>query len=177
MFLELQVLERQKIRFDQAFAPGMIGLPDQVLRQVGDLKATGVAELLDPFGVREIRVRGDLQGEVELPCARCLEPIRLGVSEAIDLFYKPMSQIAREQDIAISESETEVGFYEGGGLELADVIREQVLMSLPMRAICREECRGLCQTCGRNRNRETCGCRESFADSRWDALRELTTEN
>jgi len=171
MFFDLQTLEKRKIRFDQAFAPGDIGLPELVLEQVGDLRATGEAELLDPFGVREIRIRGGVQGEVQAPCARCLEPIRLGVSGPMDLFYRPMAQIARDEEAAISEAETEVGFYEGGGLELADVVREQVLMTLPMRSICRQDCRGICPSCGANRNQESCACRESLADPRWEALR------
>lgn len=171
MFFDIQVLEKRKIRFDHTFGPGTIQLPEEGLTQVGDLRATGVAELVDPRGAREIRVRGSLQGEIEALCARCLEPIRLVVSGPLDLFYRPMAEIARDEEVAISEAETEVGFYEGSGLELADLVREQVIIQLPMRSLCREDCRGICPTCGANRNREVCACRESFPDSRWEALR------
>ena len=170
MFLDILTLERQKIRFDQVFPPESIDFPDEGLRQVGSLRATGVAELVDPFGVREVHVLGDVTGEVEAVCARCLDPIRLPVSCALDLFYRPMSQIAREEDVAINEAEAEVGFYEGG-VELADVVREQVTIELPMRSLCREDCRGICPTCGKNRNLEECICSEGFADPRWEALR------
>ena len=171
MFFDIQVLEKRKIRFDHIFAPGAVSLLVEHARQIGDLRAAGVAELVDPFGVREMHIRGALQGEVEVPCARCLDPVRIPVEIPIDLYYRPMSHIARDEEVAISEAETEVGFYEGGGLELADVVREQVLMGLPMRAVCRDDCRGICPVCGANRNLESCGCRPEFSDPRWDALR------
>lgn len=171
MFFDIPTLERRKIPFDQVFEPGSIDFLDENLTQAGDLEATGVAELVDPFGAREIRVHGNLSGDMQVACARCLEPIRLSVSGPVDLFYRPMAQIAREEEVAITEAEAEMGFYEGGGIELADVIREQVTMVLPMRSICREDCRGICPICGKNRNREMCGCAESFSDPRWEALR------
>ena len=114
MFFDIQTLEKHKIRFDQVFAPGSIDFLED-LKQAGDLRASGVAELVDPFGVREIRVRGDLRGEMEVVCARCLEPIRVPVVCSIDLFYRPMAQIAREEEVALHEAECEVGFYEGAG--------------------------------------------------------------
>ena len=175
MFFDIQTLEKRKIVFDQIFPPGVIDFQDQDFRQSGDLRAAGVAELIDPFGVREIRVRGDLRGEMETECARCLNPIRLPVRAAIDLFYRPMADIARSEEVEINEAESEVGFYEGGGLKLADVVREQIVIELPMRSLCREDCRGLCPACGKNRNREACLCREDFADPRWEALRHWKT--
>ncbi len=171
MYFDVHVLEKRKIRFDQAFAPGTIDLLDLAIHQIGDLHVAGVAELIDPTGVREIRVQGRLEGEVEVNCARCLQPMRVLISGPVDLFYRPMAQIAREEEVSITEAETEVGFYVGGGVELADVIREQVLTQLPMRSICREDCQGICPICGRNRNVEPCACREEFVDPRWDALR------
>lgn len=171
MFFDIQTLEKRKIPFDQTFTPGAIDLPDESTRQTSDLRATGVAELIDPFGAREIRVRGEIWGEVEMLCARCLAPTRVPISCSMDLFYRPMTAIARDEEVAIGQAETEIGFYEGGGLELADVVQEQIAIELPMRSLCREDCRGICPLCGKNRNGEACACHESFADPRWEALR------
>ncbi len=172
MFFDVQTLEKHKIQFDHRFDPGSIDFLDPNLRQSGDMRVVGVAELVDPFGVREIRVKGGLNGELEALCARCLDPVRVPVACSFDLFYRPMSAIAREEEISISEAETEIGFYERGGLELADVVREQITIELPMRSVCREDCQGICPFCGVNRNREMCGCHPDFADPRWEALRE-----
>ena len=170
MFFDLQALEKRSIRFDHVFAPGSLGPLDESVQQVGEVHAAGVAELVDPEGAREIRVRGSIEAEFELGCARCLVATRVKIRRAVDLFYRPMAEIAREEEVAISEAETEVGFYEGDGLELADVVREQILIELPMRCVCREDCKGICPSCGANRNLEACGCREEFSDPRWEAL-------
>ncbi len=171
MFFDIRVLEKQRIPFDHTFGREALELPEQAGRQVGLLRATGVAELVDAAGAREIRVRGRVEVEMEFSCARCLAPIPRQVACAMDLYYRPMSQIARQEEVSISEAETEVGFYEGDGLELLDAVREQVLTELPMRSFCREDCRGLCPTCGANRNRQACSCQESLADPRWEVLR------
>jgi len=171
VFFDIHQLERRKIRFDEAFGPGSIDLLDRGLTQVGELHAAGAAELVDPSGAREIRIRGQIAGEMEVGCARCLQPTRVPISRAVDLFYRPMAAIAREEEMAINDAETEIAFYEGNGVELADVVREQILVALPIRNVCREDCQGICPSCGKNRNVEACRCREDFSDPRWEALR------
>jgi len=76
-------------------------------------------------------------------------------------------------EVAISEAETEIGYYQGEGLLLEDVLREQVLLATPVRALCREDCKGLCPLCGRNLNVEQCHCEQHVSDPRWDALNEI----
>jgi len=74
----------------------------------------------------------------------------------------------------IDEGEAEIGFYEGSGLELADVLREQILLALPMQRVCSDACKGMCPVCGKNRNETACDCKMQSADDRWEAaLRNL----
>ena len=84
-----------------------------------------------------------------------------------------MSFIAHEEEVEIDEGEAEIGFYEGGGMELEDILREQVLLALPMQRVCNEACKGICPLCGKNRNETTCDCHVEAADDRWGALRNL----
>ena len=85
----------------------------------------------------------------------------------------PGRTIAREEEVGIDEAEAEIGFYEGGGIELEDVLREQILLALPMQRICREDCKGICPACGQNRNQGPCNCKMEDAAGRWAALRNL----
>jgi len=172
VFIDINLLERRKLRFDDTLPPGALQLPDN-WRQAGGLRAEGTAELLDRFGSRTIRVRGHIVGQLEGSCGRCLEPVANRLDADFDLYYYPMSMIARDESVPIDRDDTDIGFYEGQGLELADVLREQILLWLPMRGLCREDCQGICSRCGKNRNREACRCVEEFVDSRWDALRRL----
>ena len=173
VFLGVQELERRDIRFDGVFAPGEVPFGDRDWRQAGDIRAKGTAELLDRAGSRTIRVRGHIQGAAESSCARCLDPVVFQFDSDFDLFYYPMNVIAKNEEVAIDRDDTDLGFYEDRGLELSQVLGEQIALWLPMRSLCDEGCRGICARCGVNRNRTQCSCEEKFVDPRWDKLRSL----
>jgi DUF177 domain-containing protein len=172
MFLSLQEMERRKLRFEETFSPGEIQFLDRKLRQATPLRAVGSAELL-PNTDGEIRVRGQVTVCMEADCDRCLEPASFPIDLAFDLFYAPAASAPPKEEVAVGPGESEVGFYEGDGLELEDVLREQVLLALPMQWICRAECKGICLLCGQNRNLAGCDCQLKPVDDRWAALREL----
>ena len=73
----------------------------------------------------------------------------------------------------MSDDESEIGYYEGEGLVLEDVLREQLLLAVPMRVVCREDCKGLCPQCGSNLNTGKCECPPGPSDVRWAGLKEL----
>jgi uncharacterized protein len=172
VFIDVNLLERRKLEFDEVSPAGALKFPEE-WKQSGDVRAMGSAELLDRAGSRTIRVRGTIQGRLEACCSRCLEPMVQAFDNAFELYYYPMALIARNESVPIDREDTNIGFYEGNGLDLADVVREQVMLWLPMRGLCREDCQGICPTCGVNRNREKCQCVQTFDDPRWDALKRL----
>ena len=77
------------------------------------------------------------------------------------------------EEAELDEDESEVGFYEGDGVELNDVLREYVLLALPMQRLCSEACKGICPDCGQNRNQNACQCAAKAGDDRWAALKQL----
>jgi uncharacterized protein len=174
MFISLQELEVRKVEFSQQLAPGTLELAAD-FRQSGVLNAIGHAELLSEHRggndvVEDIRIIGDFATEIEVRCARCIEPVPTKVGGKFDLLYRPLGVDAGKDERSISEAETEIGYYSGDGLELNDVLREQILLALPLRIVCSESCRGLCPGCGKNLNVEACGCGEQPPDPRWTAL-------
>ncbi len=172
MFLSVKEMEVRKVHFDETFQPGQIDFSGENLVQISPLRATGVAELLENTE-GEVRIKGRYTVEMESECDRCLGRARFPLDTPFDLFYRPMADIAREEEIEIDEGEAEIGFYEHGGMELEDVLREQVLLALPMQRVCSEACKGICPVCGRNRNEDACTCRVEAHDDRWGALRDL----
>ena len=62
----------------------------------------------------------------------------------------------------------------GDGIELNDVLREYILLALPMQRVCSESCKGICPVCGQNRNLKECGCQLRAGDDRWAALKNLS---
>lgn len=96
-------------------------------------------------------------------CARCAEPFDFTLETPLSLVVVPRPAGPADPD--------EVDYYEGEWLDLAPLVHERLLLALPTRALCSEECRGLCPVCGENRNLVDCGCRQSFADPRLAVLR------
>ena len=76
----------------------------------------------------------------------------------------------------MTDAEAEIGYYQGDGLLLEDVLREQVLLALPLKVTCREDCKGLCVHCGQNLNEGQCSCSTAIEDPRWTALREIRSK-
>jgi uncharacterized protein len=95
------------------------------------------------------------------------------LSGDFDLIFRPESADADAGERSITADETEIGYYQKSGLLLEDVVREQVLLSLPNRTLCQADCKGLCPRCGQNLNQAKCSCDEAPADPRWNGLAEL----
>lgn len=112
-----------------------------------------------------VRVQGRLRAPVESACRRCLEGIARTVEIELDLRFDPEISLEDESD----------GLYrldpDAPELDLVPALREELLLALPEFPLCKPDCRGICPTCGENRNERECGCRAESADSRWDALR------
>ncbi len=175
MFISVKELELKKVHFEVAFPPGEIDYVDDGdrLRQATPLQAEGSAELL-PHTLGEIRIRGHLAVTMRCDCNRCLEPAEFLIDSSFDLFYRPAETVGDDdEEVEIDAGEAEIAFYEGGGVELKDVLRENVLLSMPMQRVCREACQGICPVCGQNRNLINCGCDPKLEDDRWAALKKV----
>ena len=173
MFFSVSDLEQRQANFDVAFSPGEIEFFDTKLRQATPLKAEGSVELLGNT-LGEIRVRGHLGVVMETDCDRCLEPARLPIESDFDLFYRPEPGTGKPKDeVEIDDGESQIAFYEGDGLDLRDILQEQIVLSLPMQRTCSEGCKGICPVCGQNRNLVACGCAVKPGDDRWAALKNL----
>jgi uncharacterized protein len=172
MFLSIKEMEVRKVRFDETFLPGQIDFAGEEVEQGSPLHAAGSAELLaNTEG--GVRVRGQYSVEMNAQCDRCLGRARYPLEKQFDLFYRPLAEIAVEEEVEIHAGDAEVGFYEGGGMELEDILREQVLLALPMQRICSDACKGICPICGNNRNETACDCKADNSGDQWDALRKL----
>ena len=175
MLLSIKEMEVRKLPFAHAWPAGEIDFSDSGTTQSGPLSAQGEAELLPRTG-GEVHVLGRVETTLETECDRCLGRATFHIDTPFDLYYKFLDPTAPvEDEIAIDEGEAEMGFYELPGLELEDILREQVLLQLPMQRVCSETCQGICPVCGGNRNETDCHCEAAKADrpndDRWSALK------
>ena len=167
-------LEREPIDFDVELAPGAVDFGEEA-EQTGQLAAEGRAEVLHEHRgprdiVADIRLRGRFAGRFQVPCARCVEPVEIPLGADFDLIFRPAAADAEATERSITAPETEIGYYQKDSLSLEDVLREQELLSLPVRTLCKPDCKGLCPRCGENRNSRPCNCEEGPSDLRWEAL-------
>lgn len=175
MFLDIKDLEMHPLDFAEDLPPGVIDLGSEV-RQRSPLQATGRAEVVEEHHgkhqvIKDLRVRGRLSAKLELQCARCLDPVTQDVSRDFELLYRPLGVDAGRDELSVTDAEAEIGYYQGDGILLEDILREQVLLSLPVKIICRADCKGLCPQCGKNLNQEQCSCSAETEDPRWEALK------
>jgi uncharacterized protein len=125
-----------------------------------------------------VHFRGRLQARLRLHCGRCLEAFVHPLDEDLDLFFMPHGPEAdadeEEQDVELSDRDMVVAYYDGGRIDVGEMVREQMHLAVPLRRLCREDCRGLCPSCGVNRNTGSCDCRPTeSADERLAPLRKL----
>ena len=176
MFFHLRDLEVRAARFKVEIPAGGIEFLDPKLRQAGPLEASGTAEFtVEALG--EIRVKGHVKVRMEGECDRCLEPTALPIDSDFELFYQPVEESRGGEERVLDDGEAAMGFYEGEGLELNDVLREFVLLALPMQRLCKEDCVGICPVCGQNRNKQACQCQTAATDDRWAALKEVVLKD
>jgi uncharacterized protein len=180
MEFKVSELEREPIEFDLAMPPGQVDLGDEA-KQIGNLATSGLAEVIHEHRgpkdiVADIRLRGKFEGKFEVPCARCVEPVEIPIASDFDLIFRPVEADSEATERSITAPETEIGYYQRDSLLLEDVLREQVLLSLPVRTLCKTDCKGLCPRCGQNRNSQDCSCDEGPSDPRWEALSGLRSQ-
>ena len=169
MFLAVKELAVQKLRIRTSYAPGAVNYGAVDFIQTEPLEVRATAELVEA----QIRVTGELHTRLEMVCARCLEPVQEEISREFDLFYRPLQPGNPDEEVRLKNDDTDIGFFQGEGLFLTDVLAEQVLLAVPMKVICRSDCRGLCPSCGANLNADECRCESHAVDPRMAQLARL----
>ncbi|HVB98196.1 MAG TPA: DUF177 domain-containing protein [Candidatus Dormibacteraeota bacterium] len=172
MFLDIHELALHRIPIRKSYLPGGLDFHSTEFKQVEPLVVRATAELVEG----QIHIFGNLHTRIELNCARCLESVPEEVSRDFDLLYRPMVWAPRDEAVRLSVDESEIAFFEGDGLFLADIISEQINLAVPMKVICRSDCRGLCAHCGANLNYEQCSCEARIADPRLASLERFKLE-
>ena len=124
-----------------------------------------------------IRITGTVSTELELPCTRCLAPVRFRHEEVVTAVQAPVEELRRmEQDLQLAPTDLDIDYFEGNEVDLTDIVEEQVLLMLPQTIYCREECLGLCPQCGADLNDGPCGCEPDRSDHPFAAMKELLGE-
>lgn len=118
-----------------------------------------------------LNVMGEVHTTVEFLCNRCMEAMSLEVNAPFSEFF------SNHKAVVEGEQEEEIFLFEGDQIDIDSHITRAILLELPMKALCKEECKGLCPECGINLNFEKCRCIEETIDPRFAALKKLVNQS
>lgn len=167
MRIEVENLTAAGKPFAHTYGAEEIDLEDEGARLVADTRVEGTASRKG----EQIRLRGRVQTEVELLCDRCLAPSRAPLEVEFDTsFISQEAEAAKTENIELLAEDLGLSAYDGDSVDLEELVREQILLALPSRRLCREDCKGLCPDCGADLNAGHCSCEQGEVDPRWSAL-------
>ncbi|MBM3808837.1 MAG: DUF177 domain-containing protein [Acidimicrobiia bacterium] len=173
MRLELSHIRRPETEFAKVFQPADLPAGDEEYRVTApvDLRMV-IHKDHDRF-----RLVGTVKTALELACSRCLEPFVLPVDREFDLRYLPHGAAEPEEDAdeeaEVEEDDVAMTFYHDEQIDLSELLREQFYLTLPMKPLCSDGCRGICPQCGTNRNTAPCDCHPQWEDPRMAGLKTL----
>jgi DUF177 domain-containing protein len=122
---------------------------------------------------RGLLISGTFSGEVQLVCGRCIEQFRFETQDRFQVYCEIPTPAQAAEEHGLADDELDVTYLEDGRINTEHLLRENILLSLPVQPLCHEDCRGLCPRCGANLNLGACGCTETQADPRLAILRRL----
>lgn len=172
MLLDLTRYRQPTNRFARTFQPSEVGDEGDAYQVVSPVElAFDIHKDKDRF-----RLAGTVRAELELACSRCLEPYRVAVDAPFDLRYLPATAMSSEPEREVADEDLDTSYYRDEVIDLNELLREQFYLALPMKPLCREDCRGLCPHCGANLNTAPCACVATWEDPRLATLKALRVD-
>jgi uncharacterized protein len=170
MRIELENLEGGKSGFAHVYNPDDLNPVDERVNLSAPATVNGKIRLAG----NEVFVNGHVDARAEVECDRCLKPVELPVNADFELEYITGSEYESSAVAELTEAEMSVAVFDGEALDVDEIVKEQILLAVPTRMLCREDCKGICPQCGTDRNMGECNCETKEIDPRWAALKDLT---
>ena len=169
MIIDVSRVEEAVLPFSFTVEGEQLDLDTAILRLSGPAEVAGNIER----HIGSLRVSGTIRGESEIDCTRCLQPIKGPLSIDFDVEYLTEGDLGSQSEIELKPDDLDTDELPDHQLDLMQLAREQILLSIPEQIHCSEDCKGLCEKCGANRNLVDCNCSEEEIDPRWEALKNL----
>jgi DUF177 domain-containing protein len=155
MIISLVRLPVDGLRFEHQYQAGELDTRNYDFEMLAPPLVTG---RVDRVGM-DMRLRGEIKAEIAVACARCLKQVPIRVAIPFDLLYAPEDPGGnRTGEIELQARDMDFSVYERDEIDLDALVLEQIELELPSRALCRDDCQGLCPDCGVDLNLEQCNC-------------------
>ena len=169
MIVDLAKPENAFLPFDFSIQPDEIDLEGETIKLESAVKVKGELKK----GSVQIDVNGTISARVALECTRCLQTIERDLEFPFEAAFVFPENYTEAREAELKDADLDVSVIETSELDLNELAREQILLNLPEQVYCSEDCKGLCEKCGANRNLINCNCEEKEIDPRWAALKNL----
>jgi uncharacterized protein len=169
MRIELVDLEEGRGKFGHLYQAEELDLADERVDLCGPVSLAGE---IRQSGA-EVRVKGHIKTCAQVECDRCLKPIEIPVDSDFSLEYITGRDYEANRSAELTEDLLSVSVFDGEGIDLDEIVKEQILLTIPTRSLCSADCKGFCPKCGADRNVKDCGCDDREIDPRWAALQAL----
>ena len=169
MRIELENLEGGRGDFAHVYQPDELDPVDERIRLKEPATVKGKVRLSG----NEVFVNGHIDTRAQVECDRCLQQIELPVSADFALEYITGSDYESSEMAELTEDAMAVSVFDGDAIDVDEIVKEQILLAVPTRLLCREDCKGICPECGIDKNTGECQCVTDDIDPRWAALKNL----
>src|SRR5687767_7400889 len=161
--IELENLEGSKGDFAHVYQPEELNPVDERITLTEPANISGLVKLSG----NQVFIEGHVDTRAQVECDRCLQPVDVPVSTDFELEYIPGSDYEASGAAALTEAELSVSVFDGEAIDVDEIVKEQIVLAVPTRMLCREECKGICPECGIDRNTGECKCITDDIDPRW----------
>jgi len=163
-------MEHGRADFAHVYQPDELSSFDERVSLVAPVNVTGKVRLAGT----EVLVNGHIETRAQVECDRCLKPVELPVNVDFDLQYITGGAYESSGAAELTEDELSVSVFDGEAIDVDEIVKEQILLAVPTRTLCRPDCKGICPDCGIDKNTGDCNCGATEVDPRWAALKNLT---
>jgi uncharacterized protein len=166
VFIEIEDLKDEPLRVHHIFPVGEIGF----VHDDAALDKPVTADFMLSHNDRNLHVDGTVRTGIRFRCSRCTKEFTRPLDASFDLSYLPQPKWGKDSEVEIRYEDMEVAYYDGIRFDVDLMVLEQIELSIPMKFVCSEDCKGLCYKCGTDLNEGTCLCSRDDADSRLSVL-------
>lgn len=169
MIIDLEKLESLRKSFDLQIDSDEFDFEGEEIKPVGEINFKGEVKK----GSAQTDITGEISAVVEIDCSRCLQTIESPLEIPVKTGFITIENSSEETEKELDAEDLDVSYLEDTEINLKEIVREQILLAIPSQFLCKEDCKGLCEVCGKNQNLINCNCKENETDPRWSALKDL----
>jgi uncharacterized protein len=167
VFIEIEDLQPEPLHVHHVFQTGEI----RFSHEDAVISDPVTADFLFEHKDRDLHIAGTVETEIRFKCSRCAREYKKGLSTGFDLTYLPQTEWPNEHvEVELKYEDMDVAYYDGIAFDVDLMVLEQLELAMPMKFVCKEDCKGLCDQCGADLNEGICRCIKETGDMRLSAL-------